>query len=127
MSKWGREGLLSRHAGHSLLGVDSRSVICCDCSVTLLFDAGREVAYRPPADNPEPLGPAAAAQGADRYGRRPCPRCGKRIERDCDGEPIAHTRLDDKYQPCVRVGTTAATLPPGGWRELVSRISGGES
>lgn len=123
MSKWGREGLLARHAGHSLLGVDSRSVVCCDCSVTLLFDAGREVVYRPPAPA-EQLGPATAAEKPDRYGRRPCPRCGKRVERDCDGEPIAHTRHDDPYRPCVRVGTTPATLPPGGWRELVARIGG---
>lgn len=126
MSKWSsRDGILARHAGHALLGIDSRSLVCCDCSVTLLLDANREVAYHPPA--PGDLTGTLQEPVKDVFGRKPCPRCGKRVNHDSDGDPIAHTRLDDPYRACVRVAEKLATLPPGGWRELVARVAGSKS
>jgi hypothetical protein len=120
VSKWSsRDGILTRHVGHALLGIDSRSVVCTDCGLTLLLDANREVRYDPPADERAPR--PAESSGPDAYGRRPCPRCGKRVTHDSDGDPHAHAVLGDPVgRPCVRAAEKPATLPPGGWRSLVA-------
>lgn len=124
MGRWDRrESVLARHAGHGLLGVDERCVICVDCSTTLLLDVNREATYTPPAHAPlrldEPI--------KDKYGRKQCTRCGKRVQYDSDGDPGPHARADDPFRPCVRVGEKHAVLPPGGWRELAAQLAAADA
>lgn len=49
MSKWSdRDGILARHAGHQLEGIDARTIRCLTCCHTLLLDANREAIDGPP-------------------------------------------------------------------------------
>lgn len=132
MSKWSaRDGILARHAGHHLTGIDARSVRCEDCSHTLLLDANRDVL------DTGPTAPAAPGQATpepradqDAYGRRPCPRCGKRVSHvQADGvlEPVPHAVAGSTTgQPCRSlIDTPSHGLPIGGWRALAQTIRGG--
>lgn len=135
MSKWNsRDGILARHAGHRLVGIDAESLRCIDCCHTLLLSSGREVITT--ADNRALVAKQADSASRseqprsdqDGFGRRPCYRCGKTVSHTrADGglfEPVPHAVLGDPTaQPCRSVTEQpAAGLPLGGWRELVKSL-----
>ena len=130
-SKWGsRTGILGRHVGHPLVGIDSRSVACTACSLTLLLDANRESRSMPPGlaasrrTTPSALPPAGTGPARDPFGRRECIRCQKVVSHGSDGEPAAHTVLGDPSgRPCIAPTDRPVGVPAGGWRGLVARLA----